>query len=101
MSSATGKRTIELTTRKTQKTRESARRTIPAHLASDAGEGLAYWPRSRRAASGDQPGSVLECYTGGPRRLSPPARRWRRARSGGKSALESDVDIGATWAGGV
>src|SRR5439155_10145275 len=41
MTSATGKRTIELTTRKTQKTRESARRSIPAHLASGAGEGPA------------------------------------------------------------
>src|SRR5438094_120853 len=64
-----------------------------------------YWPRSRGAASGDRPGSVLECYTGGPRRLSPPARRMaageKRREVGRLSPMSTDVDIGATWAGVV
>src|SRR5216110_326849 len=55
MSTATGKRTIELPARKTQKTRESARRSIPVPLASGAGEGPAGLSRPGRGEGGADP----------------------------------------------
>src|SRR5207245_6192553 len=109
MTSATGKRTIELATRKTQKTRERARRSIPAPLASGAGEG----PAGR-----GRPGSPIGRGRGGRLPETNRAPSWsatrvplagynhRRGDGGGREAagsraLESDVDIGATWAGVV
>src|SRR2546429_1352887 len=107
MTSATGKRTIELTTRKTQKTRESARRSIPEHLASGAGEGPAGLGRPGSSIGRGRGGRLPETNRAPSRsatRAALAGYHHRRGDGGGREAagsraLESDVDIGATWAG--